>query len=130
MFSSGDGTSSRTADCSVAGSGASWHPLSASQLSLWVMYRLFPDQRGDYNIAFCARVVGIVDPERLERAVTLLAARHPMLRVRFRDLGEQPEQQAQSNVRVPVSIHDVRDVPSDRLKTQISRDTARPFRLD
>ena len=59
-----------------------------------------------------------VDPERLTAAATALAARHPMLRVRFLADGTQRIKPQDGDF--PVAVTDLRDLPADQIAEQLA----------
>src|SRR5215475_12958818 len=113
-----------TPDCSEE-----WHPLSAGQRSFWFMYKLHPELRGTYDEGFCIRIMSELDTARLRRALNVLAQRHPMLRVRFREVDGQPEQCADPEVVVPVEVFNAEDLDDATLRRRVAQDYARSFDL-
>ncbi|MDD4919031.1 MAG: amino acid adenylation domain-containing protein, partial [candidate division Zixibacteria bacterium] len=106
-----------------------WHPLSASQRSFWFLYRLQPDRQGTYNQAFCVRVHGGLDPVHLSQALDRLAARHPMVRVGFREIDGEPAQCAYPRVAVPVAVYAVAELDPAQLEARVREDLCRPLEL-
>ena len=80
-----------------------WLPLSFAQRSRWFACRLDPAQRGWHNNGFSARIRGTLDAAALSAALTRLAARHPMLRTRFREIDGEPEQCVTELVQIAVT---------------------------
>ncbi len=70
----------------AAGASAqpSAHPANHGQRTLRFLDRVAPGDPA-YNVAFCSRVLGELDPGALRRAVTQVVARHDALRTAFRD---------------------------------------------
>ena len=62
--------------------------LSFAQERLWFFARMVPDSPV-FNIPGAYRVVGSLDPERLERALAAVVARHEALRRSVLDLPQQ-----------------------------------------
>ena len=106
-----------------------WHPLSSIQRSFWFQYRLRPEMQGSSNLAFCIRVSGRLDLDRLSRALNLLAARHPMLRARFREIDGEPEQCIEPMAEVPIEVFDARGLDDPSVQKWVAGDYARPFDL-
>ena len=89
-----------------------WHPLSVAQRNFWFVYKLRPERRHTYNEAFCIRTVSEIDLAYLSRALNVLAARHSMLRVRFRE-------RRQVISIAEADFHDPRSAsPKERIKIQ------------
>jgi len=57
-------------------------PLSFAQERLWVLDRLEPGL-SSYNIPYCWRITGPLDPEALERSLQEIERRHEILRTTF-----------------------------------------------
>ena len=66
-----------------------WNPVSAGQNGLWYEQQSRPDSNA-YNLAGCVRFTGAIDAGRIDAALALLAARHPMMRARFALEGGEP----------------------------------------
>ncbi|MFD0636095.1 condensation domain-containing protein [Catenulispora yoronensis] len=77
--------------------------LSPAQERLWFLYRLDPTDTS-YNMPTTLRIRGDLNVEALDRALTELIDRHPMLRSSFGDEGGRPMQ----------SIGDRAEVGADR----------------
>jgi amino acid adenylation domain-containing protein/FkbM family methyltransferase len=73
-------------------------PLSFAQQRIWFLTRLAPDSPA-YNIAGAIRILGPLDPERLERSIDLVVARHDILRTSFEEDDGRPFQKVQPEVR-------------------------------
>ena len=59
-----------------------------------------------------------LDPERIRRAATQLAARHPMLRVQFLPDGTQRIGALEGDF--PVTVTDLRDLPADQIAEHLA----------
>nr|ADU90660.1 putative syringomycin synthetase [Collimonas sp. MPS11E8] len=68
-----------------------WLPLSPEQQRLWLLQELDPAST-DYNICGAVRVSGALDLARLEAAITMVAAKHELLRSCFVKLDGEPRQ--------------------------------------
>ena len=64
-------------------------PLSFMQERLWFLDQLDPGSTA-VNMSLAVRVRGALDPDRLERALAALSARHESLRTSFRAAGGSP----------------------------------------
>ena len=105
-----------------------WHPLSAVQRSLWFEYRTHPESSGRRNISFCVRILGELDAGHLRRALNVLAARHPILRAKFREIDGTPSQCADRNAAIEVSVSDDH-LSDDELERRLSEQTVKSFDL-
>ncbi|MDR2012099.1 MAG: condensation domain-containing protein, partial [Rhodanobacter sp.] len=106
-----------------------WHPLSAVQRSLWFQYRIHPETRGLYNVNFCIRIFDRLDAIHLHGALNTLAARHPILRVRFQEVDGAPSQCVDPNATIEVAVFDVEHLSDEQLKQRLAEDTIKPFDL-
>jgi len=104
-----------------------WHPVSAIQRSLWLQYRLYPETRGERNIAFCVRVLGRLRATSLRSALNSLAVRHPILRVQFGESGGEPSQRLVQDATIEVASFDVAHLDELELKRRIAGDAGKPF---
>ncbi|WP_426510192.1 amino acid adenylation domain-containing protein [Dactylosporangium sp. McL0621] len=93
-------------------------PLSPAQLRLWFLQVLEPDDAA-YNMALVYRLRGLLDADRLHRALELVVARHDTLRTRFFAADGEPRQVVTGN-RPALE----RGAPAD-----VARWTNRPFDL-
>lgn len=108
-------------------------PLSFSQRRLW-----FLDQAGTgsaYVMSWHRRVVGRLNLDTLERALTAVVDRHEALRTRFpSDAGEPYQQIGPPPERVEIGVLDLRSVaPSTRnagLDHALAANSLRPFDLE
>ena len=62
-------------------------------------------------------------------ALNVLASRHPMLQVRFREIDGQPEQGIDPEAVVPLEVFDAADLDDALLKQRVADEYARPFDL-
>jgi mycobactin phenyloxazoline synthetase len=87
-------------------------PLAPMQHAMWVGRHDSQPLGGVAGHLYVEFDGGAIDPERLARAATLLARRHPMLRVRFLSDGtQQIDSSAQADL--AVTVHDFRDLAED-----------------
>lgn len=93
-------------------------PLAPMQHAMWV------GREGDQQLGGVAGHLYVefdgdgVDPERLQRAATALAERHPMLRVEF--LPDGTQRIAAPGRQYPVTIEDLRDASPDEVAERLS----------
>ncbi|MGQ7744558.1 condensation domain-containing protein, partial [Pectobacterium brasiliense] len=104
-----------------------WSELSASQRSLWISYQKAPHLRGGYNIAFCPRILGDVDPNLISHTLKLLMAHHPMLRATFRNGDDGPQQRILPLDEAPFFLHDASSWSETALRQHIEAEYRRPF---
>ena len=103
------------------------HPLSYGQQALWFLYHLAPDSDA-YNVLFTARIRQAVDLDRLQRALTALTARHPMLRTTFALGAAGPVQQA-GPPEVTIGRENVAGLDATRLRERVTAAARRPLDL-
>lgn len=106
-----------------------WFPLSAAQHSRWFMYRLAPQAQGRHNNVFTVRLRGAVDEAAMAQALRTLSARHPMLRARFRQEGDELRQSISSITDVPLQTVSAETWDEPLLRTRVMDDVLRPFAL-
>ena len=103
------------------------HALSYGQQALWFIYHLTPESDA-YNVLFTARVRQSVDVDRLQRALTTLVARHPMLRTTFALEAAGPVQQARPPG-VVVGREDVSGLDAASLRDRVTGAARQPHDL-
>ncbi|MER7577014.1 amino acid adenylation domain-containing protein [Streptomyces sp. NPDC126514] len=109
-------------------------PLSFAQERLWFMDRFVPDTTA-YTVPQAVRLRGPLDPERLERALRRVVARHESLRMRFpSDADGRPrvEVTADGGVRLNVRTPPPETDPARRealVARWIDEEISRPFDL-
>ncbi|MFE6337366.1 amino acid adenylation domain-containing protein [Streptomyces sp. NPDC057798] len=109
-------------------------PLSFAQERLWFMDRFVPDTTA-YTVPQAVRLRGPLDPERLERALRRVVARHESLRMRFpSDADGRPrvEVTADGGVRLNVRTPPPETDPARRealVAHWIDEEISRPFDL-
>lgn len=99
-----------------------WFPLSAAQSSRWFLYQLDPAAQGTHNNGFAARVHGALDLDLLDASLQTLAARHPMLRSRFRQSAGTPQQSIAGSAPVQLICRDVPGCEDADLARQVQAD--------
>ena len=104
-----------------------YYPLTSGQKRLLVLQELEPGATV-YNMPFIVRLVGAVDPSRLERAMKRLIRRHHSLRTSFHMMGERAVQRVDRRVEFQVEYFDVRN-SNDRQAAGagLVKDFVRPF---
>jgi hypothetical protein len=101
-------------------------PLTVGQEALWLLYELAPDSAA-YNVVLAMRVRTELDIPRLERALTRVAALHPVLSETFVEVDGAPRRRPGPADRVRL---EVRDEPTADLFEASRSVAATPFRLD
>lgn len=112
-----------------AGRGATFHPLSYNQRSLWHLYQLAPESNA-YNIWFTARIGSPVDVAALQRAFQALVDRHPILRTTYTLHQGEPVQQVHAGQAVDFVQIDAAGWDEEQLKRQVARVARQPFDLE
>ncbi|HTQ80717.1 MAG TPA: condensation domain-containing protein, partial [Thermoanaerobaculia bacterium] len=107
-------------------------PLSQAQLSLWFLHNLTPESPA-YNVPNALRILGPLDPARLEGALQALAERHPALRTTFvADLvaqGGEPVQRVAEEAGIRLAVHDAAAWSAAELDRELAEASSRPFDL-
>ncbi|GEN10426.1 amino acid adenylation domain-containing protein [Myxococcus fulvus] len=104
--------------------------LSFAQQRLWFIDQLEPGS-ATYNIPVAVRLRGPLDVEALRRTFEALVVRHESLRTTFPTEQGQPLQRIASQVTLPLSVVDLRTLPTREAEaTRLAREEAlRPFDL-
>ncbi|MFZ1164749.1 amino acid adenylation domain-containing protein [Mycobacterium sp.] len=110
------------ADIAAAPAGApeDAFPLAPMQHAMWVGRHDSQPLGGVAGHLYVEFDGGVIDPERLRGAATMLAMRHPMLRVRFLSDGTQRIDQAPGRASFPVMVHDLRDLAGDVVNQRLA----------
>ncbi|WP_426234753.1 amino acid adenylation domain-containing protein [Pseudomonas sp. TWP3-2] len=87
--------------------------LSYAQQRMWFLWQMDP-QSAAYNLPMAVRLNGPLQPEALEQAFSLLAARHECLRTTFGEDGERAFQRVAEPAPLQLSVTDLRAVPEDQ----------------
>ncbi|HTQ10974.1 MAG TPA: condensation domain-containing protein, partial [Fimbriimonadaceae bacterium] len=103
-------------------------PLSRGQRALWFLARLAPGSPA-YHIAAAARILSPVDSSALERAVGMLADRHPALRTTFGDERGEPFQQVQPQASPTFLQEDAAGWSERELEARLQALAYQPFDL-
>ncbi|HEX8272281.1 MAG TPA: amino acid adenylation domain-containing protein [Longimicrobiaceae bacterium] len=108
-------------------------PLSFAQEHLWFMEQMEPGHPR-YHLPGAIRLLGPVDPPALERALTEAVRRHESLRTVFPLIDGKPMQVVLPELRVPVPVVDVPEVPGEDREATVARmvreEGSRPFDLE
>jgi mycobactin phenyloxazoline synthetase len=88
-------------------------PLAPMQHAMWVGRHDNQPLGGVAGHLYVEFDGGAIDPERLRNAATMLATRHPMLRVTFLSDGTQQIDHRLGQASFPVTVHDFRDLHED-----------------
>ncbi|MFE7130090.1 amino acid adenylation domain-containing protein [Streptomyces sp. NPDC057638] len=117
-----------------APSGRRELPLTPLQRRLWFQHHYAPS--AEYAVGGALRLTGPLDTRALERALTLLVARHDALRTTFEAMGEDDDGRRIVHPPAPVAFDrtDLTAVPADArnraLDQLLAGDLRRPFALD
>ncbi len=87
--------------------------LSYAQQRMWFLWQLDP-QSAAYNLPMAVRLNGALQTEALERAFSLLVARHECLRTTFGQEGERAFQQVAEPRDLTLAINDLSALPEER----------------
>lgn len=107
-------------------------PLAPMQHAMWVGRQDHQQLGGVAGHLYVEFDGGPIDPERLRRAATALARRHPMLRVRFLPDGTQRITPADQSGAFPVEVEDLRERSTDEVERRLAdiRDAKSHQQLD
>lgn len=100
--------------------------LSYAQERQWFLWQLDP-QSAAYHIPSALRLKGCLDLAALQKSFEHLIARHESLRTRFRQVGEDVQQEVQADCRV-VLVPETID--ESQLQTRVERAIEQPFDLE
>ncbi|MEX3777270.1 amino acid adenylation domain-containing protein [Pseudomonas sp. MYb118] len=81
-------------------------PMSFAQQRLWFLQQVAPDSAA-YNLPRVIRISGALPPQRLERALNQLLARHDILRTAFREIDGVAMQVVDAQARLVLDQHDL-----------------------
>jgi amino acid adenylation domain-containing protein len=101
-----------------------WFPLSISQRSRCFVYELEPQNRGNHNNVFAARLQGAVDPAALDAALRGLVARHPMLRA---EVSIEQGQRILAEMPFALNVVDATGMSAEALRERVHADAWAPF---
>jgi amino acid adenylation domain-containing protein len=107
-------------------------PLSFAQQRLWFLDQLDPGNPL-YNVPRTLRLIGKLDVNALEQALTALVERHEILRTTYHVSGDHPIQVIGPSAPVEFPLFDLRDLDQndreDEAKRIAQADAATPFNL-
>ena len=107
--------------------------LSFGQERLWFLDRLIPGSAA-YNISVALRLSGDLRVPALSAALDEVVRRHEVLRTTFRQSGGEPRQAIAPELRLPLPVLDLRDLPEAEREAEALRRLAleaeRPFDLE
>jgi amino acid adenylation domain-containing protein len=103
---------------------SSWFPLSISQRSRCFVYELEPENRGNHNNVFAARLQGAIDPAAIDAALRGLVARHPMLRA---ELSMELGQRIHAEMPFALDVVDAGGMSTEALLARVHADAWAPF---
>ncbi|MFI6896629.1 amino acid adenylation domain-containing protein [Streptomyces sp. NPDC050256] len=85
-------------------------PLTAAQSGMWYAQSLDPLSPAQ-NTAECLEIDGPLDQELFAAALRQIVSETDALRVRVEDTPEGPRQTVAASAELPLTVHDLRDVP-------------------
>jgi amino acid adenylation domain-containing protein len=107
-------------------------PLSASQQMLWLFTQLDPSSPA-YNRPLALRLIGRLDHDALQRALTEIVRRHEVLRSRIAIEGEVPTRNTFAIDTLPLPVTDLSALPENarhlRVQELLNAEARRPFDL-
>lgn len=103
-------------------------PLTFSQERMWLLNQLEPDGAA-YNVAGAVLARGPLEPELLERALSVLVERHELLRSRYPTVDGQPRLEILPQLQVGWPCEDVSTFPDPmaEARRRASELAGRPF---
>ncbi len=104
-----------------------WSKLSANQRGLWFTYQKAPHLRAGFNLAFCPRILGDVDPALVRHTLNVLMARYPILRATFSNSEEGPQQRIRALGEPPFFFHDASFWSESALCDHVKAEYCRAF---
>nr|MCH9696911.1 hypothetical protein [Gammaproteobacteria bacterium] len=102
--------------------------LTYGQRALWFLHQTVPHSSA-YNLAFAARVLSVVDVDRMNQALSYLIKRHPALRLRFQENDGEPEQSISSDITPDFQVVDGDGWDDDTLQAHFQSGYHTPFNL-
>ena len=95
-------------------------PVSFAQQRLWFIDQLIPGNVV-YNVPTVIRLTGIVNLTALEQTFNEIVRRHETLRTTFKVQSGQPVQAIAPSLTIPLSVLDLRQLPTDERPTEAKR---------
>ncbi|MFD2169280.1 non-ribosomal peptide synthetase [Tumebacillus lipolyticus] len=119
-------------DLQVQEEGVYLFPLSFAQQRLWFLDQFLPGNPA-YNISTAVRLTGRLHREALHSSLRAIAARHETLHTSFREVDGEPMQVIDPLVTIDLPLLDLRDLPAEEQRVQVSEQIAvqsrKPFIL-
>lgn len=107
-------------------------PLSFSQERLWFLYQLEPESYA-FNISNAVRLLGELNLPALESTLNEILRRHEALRTTFENVDGEPVQIIATEMRIPLRLIDLSDVPAPEREAEavrlITDEARKPFDL-
>ena len=109
-------------------------PLSPAQKRVWFLEQLDPETT-HYNIPLHVELVGVLDADHLQRALSEVVRRHEVLRTAFQEVDGEARQVVREARAVAIATerHDLRDLPETererRMQSIFQTNATRPFDL-
>ena len=107
-------------------------PLSFAQQRLWFIDRLEPGGSA-YHIPLAVRLEGPLNAPLLELCLNEIVRRHEVLRTRFPSRDGEPAQEIVADLRVPMPVKDMSQMPASQREVEVRRlaseELRRPFDL-
>jgi amino acid adenylation domain-containing protein len=100
--------------------GTEPEPLSFHQQRLWSLDKMVPGIPA-YNVALEFTLDGALRPDLLSDAVDRTVARHEVLRTSFPVLDGEPRQEIAPELRIPLPVVDLCDLPEDERDAEFDR---------
>ncbi len=103
-------------------------PLSLNQEPLYFHHALDGDA-APHNLSFATRLASPIDPQRLERSLKRLLARHPILAAAYREVGHHPFQSRGAASDVELTVLAGQDLNAEAVNGFVARMAQEPFDL-
>jgi NAD(P)-dependent dehydrogenase (short-subunit alcohol dehydrogenase family)/acyl carrier protein len=107
-------------------------PLSFAQQRLWFLDQLEPDSPF-YNIPSAINLIGVLNVDAMERALTEIVRRHEVLRTTFSQVNGEPQQIISPAKPFRLPVIDLSHLPDEErqaeMKRLISEEAVQPFDL-
>jgi hypothetical protein len=105
-------------------------PMSREQEPLWVRHRLHAGQDATSRMRVSLRLSGALRVPSFERALTLVVARHDVLRTSFAEVSGAPVQIISPPSEVVMPVHDLRGRPSEEVAALLIADMEEPIDVE
>lgn len=104
----------------LSGGARELAPLSFTQKGLWFIDHMTGNSQ-HYHLPFILDVKGDVDVKAVSQSLNALVTRHQVLRTVYVRHGEDICQQVQSIEEVPITLHDLSDLPSTKQSQRLAQ---------